>query len=75
MQKYANVSRKSGVDSFEITDSAIKVRFKNNAKIYTYTVAQNGSHVATMKQLAKSGKGLSGYIGKYRDTLKFTVGH
>ena len=72
MQPYANLSGNSGVESFKTDDESITVKFRNNAKRYKYSAAQNGSHIATMKQLANSGKGLSAYIGKNKQILKFS---
>lgn len=73
MQPYANLSGNSGVESFAIIENGIKVKFRHNSKVYTYTVSLNGSQTITdMVNLANIGKGLSGFIGKNKAKLKFT---
>lgn len=37
MRKYRNISGESGVDSFEIGETYIKVKFKSKPRIYTYS--------------------------------------
>jgi len=65
MQKYADTDRDSGVDSFEINETSITVKFKGTAKTYTYSYQSAGQqHVETMKRLALSGDGLNAYINK-----------
>lgn len=72
MQPYANLSGNTGVDSFDIIDDGIKVKFKYSHKIYTYTSDLNGEQtIKTMADLAIAGKGLSGFIGKNKESLKF----
>lgn len=73
MKPYANLSGDSGVESFDFTDTAIKVKFRKNAKIYVYDQSHNGHHIAIMKQLANSGHGLSAYIAKNKKTLQHTI--
>jgi archaellin len=64
MESYLN--RNSGVESFDIGDDYIKVKFKNTQKIYTYSYEQAGiNHVEKMKKLARSGNGLNRYINKH----------
>jgi len=66
MQKYADVNRDSGVDSFQNNPTSIKVLFKGGSKIYVYTYSNPGQiHVEKMKKLALSGDGLNSYINKY----------
>lgn len=64
MERYANRNGNSGVSGFEIGSSYIRVQFKGNAKIYTYSYAGKAGkrHVDNMKSLAVSGSGLGGYI-------------
>lgn len=74
MKKYANKHGNSGVDEYLITDSSIKVKFRHGNKIYVYSESVTGSsHIKTMKSLAESGRGLSTYIAKNKDILKFTT--
>lgn len=73
MQKYANIDGDSGVDSFEIYESSIVVKFKGTAKTYTYSYQSAGQkHVETMKGLALSGDGLNAYINNH---VKFKYVH
>lgn len=75
MTPYKDVSGKSGVDSYEIHERAILVRFKRNPNIYEYDYEKPGKeNVEEMKQLAKSGRNLATYIsqvvkGRYRRKL------
>ncbi len=65
MQKYANLSGDSGIDTFLITPSSIKVKFVKNPTVYVYTNQNPGAeHVNTMKRLAEAGKGLATYISQ-----------
>ena len=64
MQRYANLSRNSGVDAWECGSGWIIVRFRNGAT-YRYTDASAGAQqVARMQQLAEAGRGLSSYISR-----------
>ena len=63
MTEYENLSGNSGVKSFEIGDTYIKIKFKNSNTIYTYSHKKAGrQHVENMKNLAIDGRGLSAYI-------------
>ena len=65
MQKYADTNRDSGVESFELNETSITVKFKGTAKTYTYSYQSAGQqHVEAMKRLALSGDGLNAYINK-----------
>ncbi|MEO1945495.1 MAG: hypothetical protein ABGY11_14430 [Candidatus Thioglobus sp.] len=73
MRPYANHHGNSGVTEYEITDTAILIRFRHGNKTYKYSNAVTGkSHVDTMKNLAKSGRGLSTYIAQHKKELEFT---
>ena len=62
MQPYANLSGNSPIVSFEIEPTRIRVMFKGG-KIYSYSYASAGAaNVEHMKQLARSGAGLSAFI-------------
>lgn len=62
MERYANLSRNSGVIAFEIAADSIKVKFiDGNEYLYTYDSA-GADNVDHMKQLALRGEGLSGFI-------------
>jgi len=66
MKKYIDKTNNSGVESFEITSSSIKVKFKYSDEIYIYSYKSAGkTHVENMKNLAIEGIGLSTYISKY----------
>lgn len=70
MEIYRNLSGKSNIFRFEIGQDFIKIIFKKNYKIYTYSYCKAGvHHVETMKKLAISGRGLNAYIKKYVNNL------
>lgn len=70
MEKYKNLSGKSGVEAYEIGDDFIKVQFVNGST-YLYTNRSAGREtIAEMKALALAGEGLSSYISRV-----FTKGH
>ncbi len=65
MIKYKNFSGKSNVESYEIGEDYIKVKFNQTAKIYTYSHVKAGiKHVEELKRLANLGQGLNSYIMK-----------
>lgn len=66
MKNYADKTKSSGVESYEIFSEGIKVKFKLSREIYEYTYSSAGKiHVENMKNLALKGKGLSAYISKF----------
>lgn len=66
MQKYMNKGGDSGVEEYEIYEDCIKVKFKQNFKLYTYSYVSAGKEaVEIMKKLAESGEGLNEYINRY----------
>lgn len=66
MEKYRNLSGKSGVHSYEIGIEYIRVKFLDTSKVYTYSYRKAGSHhVEKMKYLASTGSGLNSYIDQY----------
>lgn len=66
MKKYRNISGESGVDSFEIGETYIKVKFKSKPRIYTYSHNRAGKmHVDKLKLLAQRGRGLNAYINSH----------
>jgi len=65
MKRYANLSGNSGVQSYEISATRIRVKFVTG-ECYTYSHQSAGKEtVETMKRLAGSGKGLSTYISRH----------
>lgn len=65
MRKYANLSGKSGVLSYEIDPDKITIVFDNGKK-YLYNYSRPGRlAVEQMKKLAISGRGLNTYINSY----------
>ena len=65
MERYKNVSGKSGVVEYEIGADFIKVRFKGPKKIYVYNYASTGKeYIENMKKLAEGGKGLSTFVSQ-----------
>lgn len=65
MERYQNLEGDSGVTSFESGPDYIKVRFRNGVT-YVYDYVRPGvAHVERMKDLARTGRGLSTYISRY----------
>lgn len=63
MEKYRNSGGDSGVDSFEIGNDYIKVKFIGTFKTYRWSHIRAGkNHVDKMKVLALRGSGLNAYI-------------
>ncbi|OAB75671.1 hypothetical protein [Cochleicola gelatinilyticus] len=66
MNKYRNLDGDSGVDSYEIGNDYITVKFNKNYRTYTYSYAKAGeNNVEEMKSLAINGAGLNAFINKY----------
>lgn len=66
MEKYRDTNRDSGVDSYSILPTSIKVKFKSGRTVYVYTYSKPGAvHVDKMKTLALSGNGLNAYINNH----------
>lgn len=64
MTPYKDLAGSSGVESYEIRDRSIVVRFKY-AGSYIYNYDSPGvDEVETMKKLAQQGSGLSSYISR-----------
>lgn len=62
MQKYKNLGGNSNVESYEIGDDYITVKFGSGSHyMYTYDVT-GVSAVEQMKILAKAGQGLGGML-------------
>jgi hypothetical protein len=65
MEKYLNKSGGSGVNAFEIGDDYINIIFIGSSSVYTYNFIKPGKRmVDVMKQLARTGSGLSTYISR-----------
>jgi hypothetical protein len=66
MERYRNSSGASGVNSFEIGDDYIRVKFTGTSQTYTYSHRKAGNgHVENMKILAIRGSGLNTYINQH----------
>lgn len=66
MQRYADIDRDSGVMGFEISNTSIKLYFKNTSRPYIYSYRKAGQHhVEIMKRLALAGDGLNEYINDH----------
>ncbi len=64
MERYKNLSGKSGVSAFEIGNDYIKVKFKDGLG-YVYNKSVTGfQNISTMKVLALNGLGLNTFINK-----------
>ena len=72
MEKYLNLSGRSGVSEFEIGDYYIKVKFKTPPKkIYLYSYNSAGKdNIKKMKKLAEEGRGLNAYINDTTNNVK-----
>lgn len=65
MKNYKNNNGDSGVLGYQIGSDYIWVEFSTGS-IYEYDYSVTGSsHVETMKNLARSGSGLNGYINSH----------
>ncbi len=65
MQRYANRSGHSGVVAYELGVDSITVKFTGGDR-YLYTEDSAGAvHIARMRELAESGRGLSTYISQH----------
>ncbi len=65
MEKYGDHTRQHGVIAYEIWPDSIDVEF-TSGWIYRYTHERPGQlRVDRMKELARSGKGLSTFISKH----------
>ena len=66
MTAYANLQGNFGVDEYEITRSAIKVKFIDSTDVYVYSHTRPGKdHVDEMKRRAQAGSGLATYISRH----------
>ncbi len=64
MEQYKNLHGNSGIDSYELGDDSITIKFINGGT-YLYTNQSTGTtHIEEMKRLAQSGEGLNCYISK-----------
>jgi hypothetical protein len=62
MKPYANRGGNSNVQSYEIGNDFIAVKFKGTSKIYVYSYSSAGSYnVDRAKQLAENGSGLNSH--------------
>jgi len=65
MERYKNLNGNSGVVAFEIGVQDIKIKF-HDGSIYLYDYSIPGSDaVEKLKELARKGYGLSGYISTF----------
>jgi hypothetical protein len=65
MERYRNLSGRSGVVAYEVHAMAIVVRFADGGE-YVYTYDRPGErHVEAMKALARDGRGLATYINRF----------
>jgi len=73
MERYKNLGGDSGVQSYEITDTSITVKFSGTSRTYTYSYNKAGEyHVENMKKLAIRGTGLNAYIN-YHVKFKYDM--
>lgn len=63
-KRYKNLSKRSGVDSYNNKRGSLTIEFKDGS-LYEYTNASAGAYrMKKMRQLAQQGKGLNGFINK-----------
>ncbi len=63
MKIYANRGGNSNVESFELGNDFIAVKFKSTLKIYVYSYSSAGAYnVDRAKRLAEDGSGLGSHI-------------
>lgn len=63
MKNYANLGGNSNVQSYEIGDNFIAVKFNGTNKIYVYSYSSAGAkNVDLAKELAENGSGLNSHI-------------
>jgi hypothetical protein len=68
METYKNLGGNSSVTAYEIGADHIKVQFKNNPKVYTYSTHRiSRMKIEQMKVLAMAGRGLGAFINQNRD--------
>lgn len=65
MDKYKNRSGNSPITNFQIENESITVWFGSKLYTYSYSGKAGRFHVEKLKELAKSGLGLSAYITRY----------
>ena len=70
MQNYKNINGNSGVESYEIGEDYILVKFKlqsfSSRDTYKYTYASAGmDNVEQMKRLAEVGYGLNSFVNRF----------
>lgn len=69
MERYKDLSRKSGVIAYEIANDSISVQFKEGC-VYLYTYQSAGrAKIEQMKSLAIAGQGLNTFINQFAKTL------
>jgi len=62
MVAYKNLGDDSGIDSYEIGNDSITVRFKDG-RFYLYTAQSAGTeNIEEMKSLAEAGSGLNSFV-------------
>lgn len=68
MQPYRNLSGKSGLEAFEIGNDFVKLRFRDNPRIYVYSSHNIAPEkIEQMKRLALSGRGLASFVSRNDD--------
>ena len=66
MQRYKNLSGKSGITYYSIGEDFIEIKFKDIPGIYIYSNELCGKgHIEKMKALASKGRGLATYVSQH----------
>ncbi len=66
MEKYKNLSGTSGIESYELGEDFICVKFLKDSKLFTYSTKKiEKSKINQMHELAIAGSGLHRYINLY----------
>ncbi len=65
MEHYSNLSGDSGVVGYEIGAGFIVVEFKDRSQYLYDSTRPGAASVAELQSLARAGRGLNSYIGRF----------
>jgi hypothetical protein len=70
MKQYLNTGGSSNIESYDIGESYIILKLKDEQRVFIYSYKKAGrKHVEAMKALAVKGRGLDEYINHYMKDL------
>ena len=75
MTIYKDKSGKSGIESYDIGEDHLDVKFKSSDKVYTYIPQDVGGkdNLEILKEAAKFGKNLNSMINKCRQLAQVNM--